>query len=35
VEAVGFSIDGYDRIRGESADEPSEAVFVSDKNRRW
>ncbi len=35
VEAVGFSIDGYDRIRGERAAEPSEATFVSDENRRW
>jgi len=35
VEAVGFSIDGYDRTRGESADKPTEAVFVSDENRRW
>ncbi len=31
VEAVGFSIDGYDRIRDQSADELTEAVLVSDK----
>ena len=35
MEAVGFSIDGYHRIRGEPADEPTETVFVSDENRRW
>jgi len=35
VEAVGFSIDGYYRTRGECADESTEAIFVSDENRRW
>ncbi len=35
VEAVGFRIDGDDRIGGESADEPTEAVLVSDENGWW